>query len=642
MRSDMMRMLRDMVQVNQLSCHHGEIQAPRISKEKKAVTSVQGLIQSWNNPFAESQDVVSISTAKQALKDVANDLLKAHEIGEKEYKQFKEGRLECTPPKIKFHDPIKLKKLKTFSSLMKQKHIKAKGRTLILKADRSLFGRMIIMGQSRKIEVKDLLCHSLGPLPWALATPDGLPRKTNKAALATLLQKGVQLAERVPENSAIVIDAMSLVQKLNVASNQTTFGTVASALLSMALNEGGPQSSRIDIVFDTYREISIKNVERSIRGEVQGVQLSNLTESQIIRQWRTFLSQIKNKTSLIRFLAEEWKKEKYKEMLERRGKIMYVTCEDKCWKITGENVEEVPELFSSQEEADTRLLLHAVHAAQAGYETVIVNSEDTDVFILLLAFSSSINSHLLQKCCSNTRIRLVDIKKVARAIGDSTCKALIGLHAFTGCDSVSAFAGKGKAKALKILRGDMNTKETFDQLGETWNLSSDLFAKLEKFTCELYSSRTTQVKDARYNLFCSKNGEIESFQLPPCQDCLRKHALRSNYQASIWKRSLQGNSAIPSPEGMGWKMEVVDDREELQFDWMDGKPAPDAVLELLACRCTRSCKLPTCVCLVNVLKCTDVCILKECDNQLQDDDEVDTYNSDDVDDSDDDDADDED
>ena len=113
------------------------------------------------------------------------------------------------------------------------------------------------------------------------------------------LQKNEHLVQRIPENAATIIDAMGLTQKINVASSQTTFGSVANTFFTVALNEGGPQSTRIDIVFDTYREISIKNVERGIREEVQGVQLANITATQIIRQWRRFLSQMKNKTSLI-------------------------------------------------------------------------------------------------------------------------------------------------------------------------------------------------------------------------------------------------------------------------------------------------------------------------------------------------------
>ena len=39
----------------------------------------------------------------------------------------------------------------------------------------------------------------------------------------------------------------------------------------------------------------------------------------------------------------------------------------------------------------------------------------------------------------------------AHVIGQDACKALLGLHAFSGCDAVSAFAGIGKVKPLKKL-----------------------------------------------------------------------------------------------------------------------------------------------------------------------------------------------
>lgn len=210
----------------------------------------------------------------------------------------------------------------------------------------------------------------------------------------------------------------------------------------------------------------------------------------------------------------------------------------KCWKITSERNDQVPELSSSQEEADTRLLLHASHAAKEGYEAVVVNSEDTDVFILLLGFSNSINTKLYMRCGTRTRIRLIDIAKVVQSTGREVCEALIGLHAFTGCDTVSSFAGKGKIGALKILKRNYGTySRGFRELGQTWAVTNDLFMVLERFTCSMYMSvgnNTGRVNDARYELFCAKNGEVESHQLPPCQDCLRKHVLRANYQAGLW------------------------------------------------------------------------------------------------------------
>ena len=133
-------------------------------------------------------------------------------------------------------------------------------------------------------------------------------------------------------------------------------------------------------------------------------------------------------------------------------------------------------------------------------------------------------------------------------------------------------------------------------------------------TCSFYSSgaNARDVNDLRYNLFFAKNGEIESYQLPPCKDYLRKHTMGANYQACIWRRSLQCSSSILDPVGFGWKMgSSAEDESSLTIDWMDGKPAPEAVLELLACRCPRSCRLSDCVCMAERTQtCVDCRIVK--------------------------------
>ena len=57
-----------------------------------------------------------------------------------------------------------------------------------------------------------------------------------------------------------------------VKGDQLTFGDVAIIVLSMAMKEG-VRCNRIDIVFDTYKELPIKNSERLLRGEESGHQL---------------------------------------------------------------------------------------------------------------------------------------------------------------------------------------------------------------------------------------------------------------------------------------------------------------------------------------------------------------------------------
>jgi len=69
--------------------------------------------------------------------------------------------------------------------------------------------------------------------------------------------------------------------------------------------------------------------------------------------------------------------------------------------------------------------------------------------------------------------------------------------------------------------------EAFKKLGESWDVSPDLFEKLEDFVCQMYACK---VSELRYQLFCAKRREIESSQLPACQACLQMHVMPANYQ----------------------------------------------------------------------------------------------------------------
>ena len=117
-------------------------------------------------------------------------------------------------------------------------------------------------------------------------------------------------------------------------------------------------------------------------------------------------------------------------------------------------------------------------------------------------------------------------------IEPSTCKALPGFHVFTGCDTVSAFQGRGKVLVYRIMANDQGFQEVFQGLGREWQLSNELYRDLEWFTCAMCckNAGTNEVNELRYRLFCLKKGDVDSNQLPPCDDSLRKRALRANYQ----------------------------------------------------------------------------------------------------------------
>eukprot|EP00058_Branchiostoma_floridae_P019404 XP_002604894.1 hypothetical protein BRAFLDRAFT_77273 [Branchiostoma floridae] len=619
-RSFYLKQLRDMTSGANSKFSHPDLQSTRIRRDEADVSSLVDLLNNWINPMSpEEPDLVSVSTGSVAPPDIARDISDAHQMGEDAYLSFRKNRLEQDPPTAKFHDKLTKLKLKTFSNISTKTSAKGKTKEVILQADRNLFRHIILVAESRQISMKDVLTHPLGPLPWSLANADGTLHKTNKAALARELESRVPPAEDIPGPCTCLIDGMTILQKLN--GNNMTFSGLANATMTTVLKEGA-NSHRIDVVFDVYRDQSIKAAERFKRGSSTALQYKTITGGHQVKQWRKFLSSANNKSCLIKFLIEEWKRPIYREKL--RNKTLYATCEEGCYRFSKEEWVEIAELQCSQEEADTRLLLHALHAAETGSEAVVITAEDTDVMVISLAFAKRIPCKLYQKCGTKSRTRFIAIDQLGDTLGEEVCKALVGLHAFTGCDTVSAFSGRGKLGAFKLMLRNAEYQDAFQQLGESWTVSPDdtLFKRIERFTCQMYVSSTSvaDVNEMRHHLFIAKKGNVESSALPPCRDCLHLHVQRANYQAGIWRGCLQNDPQVPSPVDAGWKL---DEDGNLSIRWLQSPPAPAAVLELLTCSCSRSCTLPSCTCLTNGLNCTEMCKLKDCSNRKEEETEED-------------------
>ena len=79
---------------------------------------------------------------------------------------------------------------------------------------------------------------------------------------------------------------------------------------------------------------------------------------------------------------------------------------------------------------------------------ILIKSSDTDVEILACYYADKISSELYLHLGTQAKARLINISTLTAHLGPPVCNALLGLHALTGCDMVSAFAGKAKKKAL--------------------------------------------------------------------------------------------------------------------------------------------------------------------------------------------------
>ena len=109
---------------------------------------------------------------------------------------------------------------------------------------------------------------------------------------------------------------------------------------------------KIDVVWDTYMEDSLKAQTRMNRGSDNHIRVSNSTN--ITVDWKSFLRCDANKYSLFHLLADA-----IREFHPPQRKKVISTYDRKAVSST---IADLSDLSCTHEEADTRLLSHASHS----------------------------------------------------------------------------------------------------------------------------------------------------------------------------------------------------------------------------------------------------------------------------------------
>ena len=151
---------------------------------------------------------------------------------------------------------------------------------------------------------------------------------------------------------------------------------------------------------------------------------------------------------------------------------------------------------------------------------------DTDVVILAIAmFQHCGIEELWIEFGSGKNLRYLPVHLLARNIKESITNALPPFHAFTGCDQVSAFCGKGKRTAWNSL---VSSPEAVTCFGILSNMPSEEAFKncmpdVERFVVLLYdrSSNCETTNEARLELFTNKCRSIDD--IPPTSAALFQH-----------------------------------------------------------------------------------------------------------------------
>jgi len=109
----------------------------------------------------------------------------------------------------------------------------------------------------------------------------------------------------------------------------------------------------------------------------------------------------------------------------------------------------VVHLGSNHEEADTKLVLHALAVSCSGATAVHVYSPATDVIVLLIRRYPELCQDTSFVTAGQNHRNLVR----GQCPGAKKAAALPSFHALSGADVTSSFAGKGKISCWKVFNG---------------------------------------------------------------------------------------------------------------------------------------------------------------------------------------------
>ena len=246
--------------------------------------------------------------------------------------------------------------------------------------------------------------------------------------------------------NAIILEASPTLHKLsNMPADSSYEFAVAFYYYVIPLAEG---FDRLDVVFDRYFKNSLKAQTTKGRGS-SGTRVLQITDDvPVPRNFLTlFLCNTDNKHDLGLYLAS-----KIVSIHSDVGNVRLLLCatyDNSVISFPPTVNDTVFQISSTAEEADQKIIRHTLHRIKIGYSFIEIQSIDTDVLILLPAYIamelvSNNNSFKFYLKLVTPNPTWYDILSLIEHLTIDVCRTLQCFYAFTGCDIVSSFNGKGK------------------------------------------------------------------------------------------------------------------------------------------------------------------------------------------------------
>eukprot|EP00795_Rhopilema_esculentum_P005341 gene5341-513_t len=541
------------------SKHHDDSQ----SSQKLFLQRVGKLfevIEELGNPFEEySSDLMVLTTKDIADPNKADLVFKHHEQGKEQCSAFIERLKE--EDQTCFYEPIKKNRMDFFA----QEQVPRISKEKIIKENCQLFSRLFISCQIRECDLGDFFQFENQSTPASLNEAGSL-YSCQKSQLVEIFKEQVNMPDTEPSADTIIVDGSALVNA-SAPGRSKTFKEYAEKNILPKIIRYSSKYRRTDLVFDVYREPSLKQETRNRRGS--GVRRRVAANSKTPMSWKAFLCDNTNKIELFHFLAQKISE-------TSTANAVVVTMGEAALANQAMSLSDIAPC--DHEEADTRIFVHAKSAVLQGSKSLMIKANDADVVVLVISVTTLLKEmgldHLRVALGQGVKTCWIPIHQLVEVIGGARAGGMPFFHAFTGCDVVSA------------------------SLGDERDLST-----LERFVVTMYdrSSTSTTVNEARLDLFARKQRSYLS--IPPTEASLKQHSKRATYQGGIiWGQTMNPVLHAPSPVNWGW-FEV---NGSWKIHWTDLPPIAKSCEELTKCGCKRACT-GRCRCFRSGLSCTGLC-----------------------------------
>ena len=351
--------------------------------------------------------------------------------------------------------------------------------------------------------------------------------KLDKKLEERLEPRDLRSSKTSSTSTAMVVDFMSIIRRQPLQNMRIYI--IRSAWLSV---QNSCEFNHLDIVFDSYIEDSIKEGDRISRVDCEPFEVINMSLTskipvQIDRFWASPANKIALQKLCSIFLKDAVKSKHLKIVLSSTlncdGSIS--PCFEYREDVTTQIREDLSLFF---EEADTRITphTHIYHNILNGYKRIVVISNDTDVFALILHYMSlffvkGINE-LWLKFGTGSYTRMLPMHIMHSNVGHEMCSVILRLHVLTGCDVTSKIGTK---------HGTLNTKpiDYLKTFGQSKNLCHEEAEKAESYLVKVLrsSSACTTMNELRIESYLDKSSSLT--ELRPRSSSIFGHILRSHF-----------------------------------------------------------------------------------------------------------------